>query len=109
MRSNKKENNEVKKESKVLVVCYSAQRHTDNVAKKIATNLNADVFKIKPKDEYTSDDLNYSNKNSRVSKEHDNETLKIIELVSTSVDNFVKENDFTNKKLLLSVLLHQVV
>lgn len=58
---------------------------------KIATNLNVDVFEIKPKDEYTSDDLNYSNKNSRVSKEHDNETLRIISLVSTSVDNW---NDY---------------
>ena len=124
LRSNKKENNEVKKESKVLVVYYSAQGHTDNVAKKIATNLNADIFEIKPKDEYTSDDLNYSNKNSRVSKEHDDETLRNIELVSTSVDNwddydtiligypiwwgiaawpvdnFVKENDFTNKTVI---------
>ena len=36
----KNENNEIKKDSKVLVAYYSAQGHTDNVAKQIAKNLN---------------------------------------------------------------------
>lgn len=45
----KNENNEIKKESKILVVYYSAQGHTDNVAKQIAKNLNADIFVIGPK------------------------------------------------------------
>lgn len=34
----KNENNEIKKDSKVLVVYYSAQGYTDNVAKQIAKN-----------------------------------------------------------------------
>ena len=34
----KKWNNEIKKDSKVLVVYYSAQGYTDNVAKQIAKN-----------------------------------------------------------------------
>ena len=37
---------------------YSAQSHTEAVAKKIAANLNADMFEIVPKDVYTSADLN---------------------------------------------------
>ena len=53
---------------KILVVYYSAQSHTEDVAKKIANNLSADLFEIIPKDIYTSDDLNWSNENSRVSK-----------------------------------------
>ena len=86
--SNKDYDDVVKKDSKVLVVYYSAQGHTDNVAKKIASNLNADLFLIEPKDEYTSDDLNYSDSNSRVSKEHNDESLRDVELKNVSVDNW---------------------
>lgn len=35
---------------KILVVYYSAQSHTESVVKKIASNLNADIFEIVPKD-----------------------------------------------------------
>lgn len=132
---NKKENNslnninEIKNNSenlningkKVLVVYYSAQNHTKNVSESIAKNLNADVFEIVPKNIYTKDDLDWNNKNSRVSKEHDDESLRNIELVSMKVPNwdsydiiligypiwwgiaawptnsFVENNDFSNK------------
>lgn len=120
----KNENNEIKKESKILVVYYSAQGHTDNVAKQIAKNLNADIFVIEPKDEYTSEDLNYSNKDSWVSKEYKDESLRNVELKTTEVNNwdsydtvligypiwwgiaawpvntFVTSNDFTNKTVI---------
>lgn len=74
--------------SKVLVVYYSATNNTKSVAEKIANNLNADTFEIIPADEYTSGDLNYGNPNSRVSKEHDDETLRNVELKTTKVDNW---------------------
>lgn len=61
----KNENNEIKKDSKVLVVYYSAQGHTDNVAKQIANNLNADIFAIEPVQKYTIEDLDWTNKQSR--------------------------------------------
>lgn len=120
----KNKNNEVKNDSKVLVVYFSAQGHTDRIAREIASNLNATVFEIEPKNEYTNDDLNYSNKNSRVSKEHDDESLRKVELVSNNVpdfdsydtvligypiwwgiaawpvDTFVKNNDFTGKTVI---------
>lgn len=73
---------------KILVVYYSAQNHTKEVAIKIANNLSADTFEIVPKDEYTEEDLNYNNSNSRVSKEHDDESLRNVDLVSTKVDNW---------------------
>ena len=67
---------------------YSAQSHTEAVAKKIAANLNADMFEIVPKDVYTSADLNQSDEEFRVSREHDNEALRDIELKNTKVDNW---------------------
>lgn len=109
---------------KTLVVYFSAQGHTEEVAHKIANNLNADIFEIEPVDEYSSDDLDWTDDNSRVTKEHEDESLRNVELVSTSVDNwdsydtvligypiwwgiaawpvdtFVKANDFTGKTVI---------
>ena len=109
---------------KALVVYYSAQNHTKTVAEKIATNLNADIFEIVPENVYTSEDLNWSNSNSRVSREHNDESLRNVTLKNTKVDNwenydtiligypiwwgiaawpvntFVKNNDFTGKTVI---------
>lgn len=73
---------------KVLVVYYSAQNHTKSIANKIAKNLNADTFEIVPKEIYSEDDLDWTDKNSRVTKEHEDESLRKIELVRTEVDNW---------------------
>lgn len=75
---------------KILVVYFSAQGHTDTVAHKIAENLGADIFEIEPVDEYTSDDLDWTDSDSRVVKEHEDETLQNVELVSTNVENWDK-------------------
>lgn len=111
-------------DKKILIVYYSASGSTERVAKEMANNLNADLFEIEPKDEYTSDDLNWSNSNSRVSREHNDESLRNVELKTTVVNNFdsydtvligypiwwgiaawpvdtfVKNNDFTNKTVI---------
>ena len=116
--------NEIKKDGKTLVVYYSAQGHTDTIAKEIASNLNADIFELIPENEYTNEDLNYNNKTSRVSKEHDDESLRNVPLKSTKVENwdsydnvligypiwwgiaawpvnnFVLDNDFTGKTVI---------
>lgn len=110
--------------SKTLVVYYSAQNHTKAVSEKIAENLNADIFEIEPEEKYTSEDLNWTNNNSRVSKEHNDESLRNVKLTTTEVENweeydtvligypiwwgiaawpvdtFVKANDFSGKTII---------
>lgn len=109
---------------KVLVVYFSAQSHTKSVAEKIANNLNADIFEIIPEEVYTSADLDWNDSNSRVSKEHNDESLRNVKLKNTRVDNwenydtiligypiwwgiaawptdaFVKANDFSGKTII---------
>lgn len=109
---------------KTLVVYYSATGNTENVAKIIAEKTNGQLFKIEPKDTYSGDDLDWTNENSRVTREYENESERNVELVSTNVDdwntyetvfigypiwwgiaawpvdNFVKNNDFTGKKVI---------
>lgn len=63
---------------KILVVYYSASGNTERVAKDIAKATGADLFAIVPADPYTKEDLNYRNEDSRVNKEHENESLRNI-------------------------------
>ena len=109
---------------KTLVVYFSAQGHTEEVAQQMAENLGADIFEIEPAEEYTTADLNWTDENSRVSREHEDESLRNIELKKTTVDNwedydtvligypiwwgiaawpvdtFVKANDFNGKTVI---------
>ena len=116
--------NNTETKNKTLVVYYSAQNHTKTVAEKIAKNLNADTFEIIPEEVYTSNDLNWNDSNSRVSREHNDESLRNVKLTNTKVDNwenydtvligypiwwgiaawpvdgFVKANDFEGKTVI---------
>lgn len=63
---------------------------SNTVAQKIASNLGADIFEIVPVNEYTSDDLDWTDDNSRVSREHEDESLRNVEITSTTVDNWAE-------------------
>lgn len=76
------------KDDKAIVVYFSAQNHTKNVATKIAANVGADIFEIEPVQVYTEDDLSWTDSESRVSREHNDESLRTIELKSTTVPNW---------------------
>lgn len=108
----------------VLVVYYSATGSTEAVAGYIANVTDADTFAITPAEPYTSDDLNWRDRSSRVSKEHDDASLRVMELTETTVDgwedydtvfigypiwwgiaawpvdNFINANDFTGKTVI---------
>ena len=108
----------------VLVVYYSATGNTEGVANYIAEATGGDLFEITPAEPYTSDDLNWSDENSRVAREHEDESLRDVELTTTEVENwdsydtvfigypiwwgiaawpvdgFVEANDFTGKTVI---------
>lgn len=110
--------------SKTLVVYYSATGSTKTVAETIASTAHADLFEITPVDPYTSEDLNWSDDNSRVSVEHNDESKRDVPLTKTTPDNwssydtvligypiwwggaawpvnhFVQDNDFTGKTVI---------
>ena len=109
---------------KTLIVYYSATGNTEEVAERLAENLNADTFEIVPSDPYTDDDLDWTDDNSRVSREYNDESLRNVELETTTVPNwdtydtvligypiwwgiaawpvnsFVEANDFTGKTVI---------
>ena len=74
--------------SNVLVVYYSATGNTAEVAQYIADSTGGDLFELEPVNPYTSDDLNWTDDNSRVNQEHEDESLRDVELVADTVDNW---------------------
>ena len=108
----------------VLIAYYSATGNAEAVANMIADATGGDLFELEPTEPYTDDDLNWSDDNSRVSQEHENEDQRDVELVSTTpenwdsydtvfigypiwwgiaawpVDHFVEDNDFTGKTVI---------
>lgn len=60
----------------VLVVVFSATGTTKSVAEKIAAIEDADLYEIKAKQEYTSADLNWNDRNSRSTKEQNDSNAR---------------------------------
>ncbi len=72
----------------VLVVYYSATGNTEEAANMIADAAGGDLFELEPADPYTDEDLDWTNDDSRVTQEYENEDQRDVELVSTTVDNW---------------------
>ena len=107
-----------------LVVYFSATGNTEQAAAYIADITGGDLFELEPADPYTDEDLNYSDEDSRVFREHEDESLRDVELVADTVENwdsydtvfigypiwwgiaawpvdtFVEANDFTGKTVI---------
>ena len=107
-----------------LVVYYSATGNTEAVASYIAEYTDGDLFELEPVEPYTDDDLNWTDDNSRVTRENEDESLRDVELVADTVENwdsydtvfigypiwwgiaawpvdtFVEANDFTGKTVI---------
>lgn len=80
---------EEKEPSKTLVVYFSATGSTERIANMIAEATGADVFVIDPTQPYTDDDLNWTNRDSRVSYEHDHpETQNEVALNTITPENW---------------------
>ena len=74
---------------KTLVVYYSATGRTERVAEVIARERGADIMKLVPSPDYTEADLDYNDASSRVSREHDDASLREkIQLQKAVPDNW---------------------
>lgn len=107
--------------SNVLAVYYSATGNTAEVASYIASATGGDLFELEPVEPYSSADLDWTDDDSRVSREYADASLRDVPLVADTVDNwaqydtvligypiwwgiaawpvdsFVEANDFTDK------------
>lgn len=72
----------------VLVVYYSATGNTERESNSIAEATGGDLFEIEPTEPYTDDDLNWNDESSRVSREYEDESLRDVPLVNTTVDGW---------------------
>ena len=77
--------NDAQNGSDVLVVYFSATGTTKDVAEKIASITNGDLYEIKPAKPYSDADLNWNDKNSRSTKEQNNKKSRP-EIASGTVD-----------------------
>ena len=116
----------VEESTDVLVVYFSATGNTERVAGYIAETTGGDLFELVPVDPYTSDDLRWTDDDSRVVQEYEQKqagTLATVELTDVTVDgwenydivflgfpiwwyeaawpvyDFVESNDFTGKTI----------
>ncbi len=107
--------------SKILVSYFSASGVTKGVASKITDITGGDLFEIEPVNKYTSEDLDWTNKQSRSSVEmsnpssrpevknkvsnlNDYDTILIgfpvwWDLAPTIINTFIEENNLENKKI----------
>ena len=75
-----------------MVVYFSATGHTEEVAKIISDYIDSPIYELEPLIPYTSEDLNYSDSNSRVSQERNNPE-HLTELVNVNFEEF-EDSDY---------------
>ncbi len=107
--------------SKILISYFSASGVTRKVAEKTASIIGGDLFEIEPINEYTSEDLDWTNKQSRSSLEMNDISIRpkiknkltnlnnydtiLIgypiwwDLAPRIINTFIEENNLENKKI----------
>lgn len=68
--NDKNQKGDTNQDTKVTVIYFSATGTTKKVAVSLSEALKSDLIEIIPKEKYSSNDLNYNDASSRVSKEH---------------------------------------
>ena len=111
--------------SKVLVCYFSASGVTRKVARNIANSIEGDLFEIEPVDIYTDEDLDWTNKESRSSREMANRSYrpglknkvnnfndyeKVVigfpvwwDVAPTIINTFIESHDFSKKQVYVFV------
>lgn len=111
--------------SKVLVCYFSASGVTRKVARNLANSIEGDLFEIEPVDIYTAEDLDWTNKESRSSREMANRSYrpelknkvnnfndyeKIVigfpvwwDVAPTIINTFIESHDFSKKQVYVFV------
>lgn len=117
------DSSETSESATAMVVYFSATGNTKEVAQIISNYIDSPIYELEPVVPYTSEDLNYSDSDSRVSRER-NDPNHLTELVDVNFDefdeseyiflgapvwwgelswvinDFVLSNDFTNKTII---------
>lgn len=86
--SSQAENDQIAAEGKTLVLYYSATGNTKKIADMIAADTNADEYEITPSEPYSEEDLNWTQEDSRVNREHEDESLQDIAFDSYEIPDF---------------------
>ena len=111
--------------NKILICYFSTSGITKKVAEGIGKVVDSTIFEIKPQKEYTKEDLDWTNKQSRSSIEMSDKSSRpnIISKVDniekystviigfpvwwytapTIINTFIEENDLSNKKIYIFV------
>ena len=109
--------------NKSLVAYFSVSGRTKNAANVLADVIGADIYEIKPKQPYTNEDVDWTNKNSRSTVEMNDKTFRpALEnadanisqydkiflgfpiwwyVAPTIINTFLESYDFSHKKIIL--------
>lgn len=88
--NDKNQKGDTNQDTKVTVIYFSATGTTKKVAVSLSEALKSDLIEIIPKEKYSSNDLNYNDASSRVSKEHNDSNSR------PAIENIIDVSKYDN-------------